>query len=328
MFELHEIPVSSALLRGNASGDPAERALTVLTPPKTAAAKPMPAIWMLSGFGSSAGSFLANDPWKEGLAQRAHRLWARGDLPDVRLVLPDLFTRFGGSQMIDSTATGPYERHLWEELLPLLEATFQTSAHGACGHSSGGFGALVQAMRHPEIVRAAACHAGDMLFELAYLPDFPRAAAQLKKEGGAARLLDAFLASPNKQDRRWMSAMNVLAMAACYSPNPRSPLGLDLPFDEETCELEDSVWARWLAWDPVRMIERPEPREALSSLALLFLDAGTRDEWNLQWGARAFARKLRTHGIAHVFEEFDGGHTGATYRFDRSLPLLARALAR
>ena len=328
MFDLRTLAVQSRLLEGNRAGDPVRRELLVLVPPDVPDDRPLPAVWLLPAHGGSQGGMLANDPWREGMAQRAGRLHRAGQLPPVRLVLPDLFTRFGGCQCLDSEATGPYERHLWEELRPLLESRFATTRHGLAGHSSGGYGALVQAMRHPKHVSAVACHAGDMLFELAYLPDFPRAATALRREGGVEKLLAAFDAAAKKQDGRWLSAINVLAMAACYSPDVDAPAGLALPFDPETCELVPEVWARWLAHDPVRMVEVEAHREALRGLRLLFVDVGSRDEWNLQWGARALVRRLRTAGVAHTFEEFDDGHTGTAYRFDRSLPLLAEALSR
>lgn len=326
MFQQHHLPIRSELLRNEAPGEPHERTLIVLCPPGISDTSPLPAVWLFPGHGSSQGSFLADDPWKEGLPRRLHRLWSAGAMGPARFVLPDLFTRYGGSQVLDSTATGPFERHLWEELRPAFEQRFATVAHGLAGHSSGGYGALVQAMRHPEIVRAAACHAGDMLFELAYQPDFPKAANQLRREGGPEKLMASFDVAAKKQDSRFFSAINVLAMAACYSPNPASPLGIDLPFEPDTCELRPEVFARWLARDPVRMVESPSYAAALQGLSLLFIDAGSRDEWNLQWGARAFVKRLKAKGIAHVYEEFDDGHMGTSYRFDRSLPLIVKAL--
>ncbi|MFM2152396.1 MAG: hypothetical protein RL199_831 [Pseudomonadota bacterium] len=327
MTVLHRVPFTSPLLQGNPCGDPHERELVVLAPDDVADDTPLPAVWMLPAHGSSQGGFLANDPWREGLPERLARLWRTGAMSPARFVLPDLFTRFGGCQLLDSAATGPYERHFRDELVPLFEQRFATTAHGAAGHSSGGYGALVQAMRRPGLFRAVACHAGDMLFDLAYQPDFPKAAAAFQREGGVEKFLAAFLTAPKKQDGRWLSALNVLAMAACYSPREDAPLGLELPFDPETCETRSEVWSRWLEKDPVRMVERPEAAAALSGLDLLFLDVGRRDEWNLQWGARAFVRRLRERGIGHVYEEFDDGHTGTSYRFDRSLPLVVAALA-
>jgi enterochelin esterase family protein len=118
-----------------------------------------------------------------------------------------------------------------------------------------------------------------------------------------------------------IGAINILAMAACYSPNPRRRgLGFDLPFDPRTGALDVTVWRRWLAHDPLRML--PRHAAALRRLRLLFLDCGRRDEFHLLWGARQMTAALRARGVRHVYEEFDDGHMDISYRFDRSLPLL------
>ena len=113
-------------------------------------------------------------------------------------------------------------------------------------------------------------------------------------------------------------------MAAAYSPDPAAELGIELPCDLETGAFRDDVWARWLAHDPLRVL--PERDAALRSLRLLYLDCGTQDEFHLHHGARLFVRELKARGIAHEYEEFDDGHMNVSYRYDTSLPRLARAL--
>ena len=61
-------------------------------------------------------------------------------------------------------------------------------------------------------------------------------------------------------------------------------------------------------------------------MKLMFLDAGTRDEHNLDLGARILRRRLRELGVACEHEEFDDGHRSTAYRYDVSLPLLAAAI--
>jgi enterochelin esterase family protein len=116
-------------------------------------------------------------------------------------------------------------------------------------------------------------------------------------------------------------ALNISAMAACYSPNSDAPLGFDLPFDPDTGELRQSIWTRWEAFDPVNLVERFA--ENLRKLDLLFFDCGTRDEHNLHYGARIFAQRLRDYGIDFTHEEFDDGHRNLNYRYDRSLELFS-----
>jgi hypothetical protein len=66
--------------------------------------------------------------------------------------------------------------------------------------------------------------------------------------------------------------------------------------------------------------------ESLRQLKLLFIDAGTRDEHNLDLGARIFVGRLRALGVACEHQEFDDGHRGTAYRYDVSLPKLAAAI--
>jgi len=121
------------------------------------------------------------------------------------------------------------------------------------------------------------------------------------------------------------TVLNILGMAACYSPNPAAPpFGIDLPVDLETGEFREEVWSRWLALDPALIVERHAG--ALRTLKLLHLDCGTRDEWHLHLGLRKFVRQLEALGVPHEHEEFDDGHMNVSYRYDVSLPKLARAL--
>ena len=75
------------------------------------------------------------------------------------------------------------------------------------------------------------------------------------------------------------------------------------------------------------MIERSESQQSLRALRGLFIDCGFRDQYHVQYGARAFVRSLERLGIEHRYEEFDDDHSGVDYRMDRSLPFLYNALA-
>jgi hypothetical protein len=48
-----------------------------------------------------------------------------------------------------------------------------SSAAAYSARSSGGYGAITHALRYSDVWAAAACHSGDMGFELCYLPDMP-----------------------------------------------------------------------------------------------------------------------------------------------------------
>lgn len=319
----------SDVLRGNPAGDPHVRRVPVYLPPSYDASpgRRYPVVFVLTGF-SGRGRMLLNDnPWSPSLDDRMDALVAGGS-PETILVMPDCFTRYGGSQYMDSAATGRYETHVVEELVPWVDRTYRTLAtrehRAVAGKSSGGYGALHLGMRHPDVFGALACHSGDMLFEYCYQVDFPKACSVLQEAGGVARFLERFEAKPQK-GRDDMLALNIVGMAANYSPESGAELAIGLPFDLATGLPRPGVWERWLAFDPLRRLAAEA--ESLRGMRLVWLDCGTRDEFHLHHGARAFARELQRLGIAHVFEEFDDGHMNIPYRYDRSLPALARALA-
>ena len=62
-------------------------------------------------------------------------------------------------------------------------------------------------------------------------------------------------------------------------------------------------------------------------LELLFLDCGSKDEYQLHLGMRLMCRRLDGAGIDYVSEEFPDDHRSVSYRYDRSVPMLAGSLA-
>ena len=324
--EVHEF--ESRVLAGNAAGDPATRRVPVWLPPSydSEPARRYPVLFVLAGFTGRGRMLLNDNAWTPALDDRLDALVARG-CGELIVVLPDCLTRFGGSQYVNSSATGRYADHLTDELVPWADATFRTRAgrehRGLAGKSSGGFGALTLGMTRPDLFAAVACHSGDMCFDYCYRVDVPKTCTVLQRAGGTRAFLEQFEARPQK-DKDDFLALNILAMAACYSPDPAAELGVALPFDLETGAFRDDVWRRWLAFDP--LLRLPACEAALRSLSLLYLDCGTRDEFHLHHGARQFRRALAARGIAHTYEEFDDGHMNVPYRYDVSVPLLARAL--
>ncbi|MBI3913664.1 MAG: esterase [Chloroflexi bacterium] len=321
--------IESAALKNNPLGDPATRRVPVYLPPGYERGDARyPSIYILTGF-TGRGTMLLNDSaWDENIAQRMDRLIAEGKVRPMILVMPDCFTRIGGSQYINSSATGNYEDHVVKEIVARVDQKYRTQAdrdhRAAMGKSSGGYGSVILAMRHPDVFGLMACHSGDLYFELCYKPDFIGYLRAQKKFGGLEKFWQTFR-DLHPKDRDWGAMLNTIAMAACYSPNPSAPFGFDLPFDAETGEMRDDVWKRWLAWDPVFLVD--QYADALRSLRLIYLDAGLRDEFNLQYGARIFCQRLKAHGVPYIHEEFDDGHMNIVYRYDVSLKAISQFVA-
>lgn len=326
--EVHRLWFDAERLRANPWGDPSARDLIVYTPPGWTTGETLPAVFLLSGFAGTGEGMLGRGLGDVSIATRIDHLVADG-CPRFLAVLPDCMTRVGGSQFVDSPAIGPYLSYLLDDVRPLVDARFHTSGSwGAAGRSSGGFGAFNLAVAAPRHIRAIACHAGDMGFDLAYLSDLPAAIRGIQQNGGLEGFHDRFWAKqrPGRDD---FAAFNILAMACAYSPAPGAkPFPATLPFDPQTGEIHFDVLQAWRAFDPIVRASEPSVQAALRSLALLFIDAGGQDEYSLHLGARRLVTVLEAGGVPHAYEEFAGGHRGTAWRYDVSLPKIAAALHR
>jgi len=323
--------VGSIALKDNPLGDPCRRQVPVYMPPSygKVRGRTYPVIYCLAGFTSTGKSFLNFHPWRESLPERFDRLIAEGKAKECVLIMPDCFTAFGGSQYLDSSATGRYEAHIIEELIGFFEDKMTIAARpggrAVAGKSSGGYGALMLAMRHPDVFGHAASHSGDMFFEACYGPDILKGVTVLGKYGGSMeRFLKEFRAARDK-DGFDHALVNLAGMSACYSPNPESKTGFDLPCDPHTAELLPEVWQRWKALDPVAIAVKH--RANLKKLKTIFFDAGRRDEFHLHLGARKFSSVLKGLGVKHIYEEHGLGHFDMAERWDVSLALLSRRLS-
>lgn len=323
--ELHTL--ASAVLDGGRYDDPTERTLAVYTPPG-AGDEPLPAVVLLPGFTGRYTAFLETHPWKEGVVKRYERGLAAGELAPAVLVMPDCWTRLGGSQFVDSACLGMYETYLVDEVVPFVrEHHAVRPGFGVCGKSSGGFGAMRLSMRHPDLFRAAASISGDVCFELGYGAEFPAALrGLLDHDSDPAKFLDAFFEDPTlKGDDH--AVLNTLAMAACYSPTgPADGLGFELPFGLETCARKPDVWQRWLAFDPLEMIEDAAHQANWKQLACLHLECGVKDQFHLQWGLRRLSARLTELDIPHDHVEHPGSHFDINDRYPPAIDKLARAL--
>ncbi len=320
---IHVEEVQAKALVGNPMGDPARRRVPVITPPGYQESdESYPTVYFLAGFAGGGTLMLSRSIWSENVPQKIEGWMESGAIAPMIVVIADCLTRLGGSQYINSAATGRYEDHIVEDLVPHIDTAYRTIAdrdhRAVMGKSSGGYGATVLAMRHPDVFGLAGDHSGDRYFDFCYQADVPHVVAALSQwQSSPAKFLAGFPHAARERGRSWFSVVNMLAMASCYSPNPDSDIGFDLPFDLETGERIEDVWQRWLEHDPVHIVARHA--RALESLRTYYIDCGKWDEHHLQLGNRIYTRKLRDLGIDHTYEEFDGGHRNTSHRYEHSL---------
>jgi S-formylglutathione hydrolase FrmB len=324
--------VHSELLRDNPLGDPHERPVYVYLPPGYDDSEDRyPVVYVIQGYTGHVAMWFNRQAFRRPFPELADDVFARGEVPPAILVYVDAWTAFGGSQFLDSPATGRYHSYLCEEVVPWVDAEYRTLADRAhraiSGKSSGGYGAMITPMLRPDLFSALATHAGDALFEVCYPPDFPRLARILRDsyDGDYARFLADHASRVHGTKDSDLDLIEMYGYAAAYSGNEDGTVSL--PFDD-TGALVPEVWARWLAWDPVRMA--PSHAEALRSLTAIWIDAGRADEYYLDLGATAFRRALTNAGVADDrvhFELFEGRHGGIEYRYPLALAWLCSRIA-
>jgi S-formylglutathione hydrolase FrmB len=349
---------TSKILKGNALGDAHVRKLAAWLPPQydegatRGRGQRFPVLVDMVGF---TGSGLSHVNWKafgDNVPERMARLIHEGKMGPAIVVFPDCFTALGGNQYVNSSAIGNYADYLTKEIVPFVDREFRTlasPAHRGCfGKSSGGYGAIIHGMKHPDTWGAIADHSGDSYFDFVYWHDWPNTLNELSKyrakkiadgaydalrmargagtgfdDGRVKRFLAAVWKKEKLSTAEGHAIMN-LCMAATYDPDPGAPNGFRLPFNLETGELLPTRWKRWLAHDPIHLVSKYAKN--LKKLRGIYIDCGSKDQFHIHYGTRILALRLAEAGIKHTYEEFDDNHSDVDYRMDVSLPFLYRAL--
>ena len=328
---LEVLTVESDLLRDNPLGDPHRRPLYVYLPPGFDESQRYPTIYMLHYYSGRATFLVEPQDFEPRVIDRIDSLFADVDVPPAIVVVPDAWTRYGGAQWINSVSTGPYMDYLCDEVVPFVEDRYRTLGdkehRGVTGHSSGGYAAMVLSMLRPDVFGGLVAQGSDALFEHCYRNDFAAAVRALRDRysGSYETFVDRFTSGDVFDRSKDGILLEMYAMATCYSPDDSRPGRPLLPFDTETGAVVEEVWAKWLGWDPVRMI--PAHADPLRSMKTIHIEAGSSDEYYLDLGAQAVWRALSDAGVDYTFELFGGRHGGIRHRYPMAIERLARALA-
>ena len=351
---------TSKVLADNPLGDPHVRTLDVWLPPQYDQAQgPRPRRAFPRAVRPRRASRAAAARTRPGATStRTCPSARRGSFTSARsgpsiIVFPDCFTAFGGNQYVNSSAVGRYADYLTRELVPFVDREFRTLAarehRGVFGKSSGGYGALIHAMKYPRYWGAAACHSGDAGFDFIYAPEWPstldelarhrRAAARAGRarrsrrgaaagddgadDGRIARFL-AHVWAKRQPSGAEIQALTSLAMAATYDPDPKAPNGFRVPYQPRDRRAAAAALAAVAAPRSrrARRALRGQPAHVARPLHRLRLARPIPDSLR----RRQLSLRLAKHRVPHVYEEFDGTHSGVDYRMERSLPFLSRAL--
>lgn len=314
--KLDVLEVEGVKLRGNPLGDPARRRVAVLSPDAAKADAPLPLVIYLPGWGGSSEDAIAQGG-RGWLAQTVDTMASAG-LP-LRIAVVDGRSRYGGSQFLNSSATGAYADYVADEVAPAVEARFPLAKDApfpriVAGHSSGGYGALMLAMERQRQFPAVVALSPDSDFDVTHKPlvEQPsvRRLTAAEVEGAMAPAGKARLPGDG------LSHM-ILGLCANYAPVAGEPGRFEWLYDARGA-WRPEAWQRWLDVDPLHVVRRRA--DAFAPAQRIYLDGAEHDEFGANIGARKIHEVLRTRKSPATFYESPGHHNDRlAERFVRGL---------
>lgn len=301
-----ESTIDAPSLRGNLLGDPDHQGVAVYLPPgyDSAGSRRYPVIYLLHGIGDTYTTW--THAWH--IADHMDRLIAAGRIPATIVVMPNGRNALMGSFYLDSPVIGNWERYIAHDVVAWADATYRTipdrRSRAIVGHSMGGFGAVVQAMRHPDVFSVAYAMSPcclDMVSDMTDANEVPW------KEALSFTSYDDVKAALAHGD---FYAVAVIGLCSAVSPDPdRPPLHVDFPYRLVRGELlpAEPAYTLWNHAFPVRQVDRYEA--GLKTLAGLRLDYGVDDQFpHIPIGALEFSEALGRDRIPHTLEVYAGDH--------------------
>ncbi|MEP6668847.1 MAG: alpha/beta hydrolase [Chthoniobacter sp.] len=300
--QLDVMDIPGATLKDNPLGDPPARHLAVFKPDNVKDDAPLPLVIYLPGWGSSAEDAIAdgNNAWFGKVVD----LLAKTN--PLRIAVVDGRSRYGGSQFLNSTATGRYADYVSEEILPALTARYSSPASGAspviAGHSSGGYGALLLGMKQHDKFNAVVALSPDSAFDTTHrtLVNEPNVRAVTP-----AMLTAAMAPGKGAQLPKDGLARLVMGLCANYAPVADKPGQFEWLYDDKG-QWRADVWKRWLDLDPLMLVRRND--DAFAPSQRIYLDGAEQDEFGANIGARKIFNELKNRASAVRFYQPPGHH--------------------
>jgi len=328
---LDELQMPAPSLTGNMLGDPTTQHVFVYLPPSYAreTSKRYPTLYLLHGFNGKPEEWVKNGYQEMILASEMDSLIAKGVAAEMIVVVPNGRNAYLGSFYTNSEVTGNWEDYIYRDLVGYIDGKYRTlarsSSRGIAGHSMGGFGAFMLAMKHPDVFSATyalspCCLAleGDLTGD--------NAAWGLAAKASSREI---FAKSPTSYADFWTTVM--IAASAAFTPDrAKPPFFVELPFIEKQGLIvqNEPIYSRFRSKMPLYMIENY--RQNLLKLRGISIDVGEVDEFtHIRRSTAMLSDELSKRGIPHSFEIYKGGDHGnkVRERFDNFVvPFFSRVL--
>ncbi|HEV8718225.1 MAG TPA: alpha/beta hydrolase-fold protein, partial [Candidatus Binatia bacterium] len=313
---VERIKVHGRSLEGNLEGDSPDRDVAVYLPPGYGidTSRRYPVVYLLHGYTNDTDHWFGFQPSFVNVRDAADRALSGGTAKEMILVMPNGYTVYQGNYYTNSVTTGDWETYITEELVSSIDSHYRTIAapasRGLAGHSSGGYGTIRLAMKHPGI------------FSSIYVLSPCCMTASLNPgslaESEAIHNMEEFA-------KAGFGPKSNLALAASLSPNPKNPpYYFDLPTKDG--QVLPDIAAKWAASAPLAMID--QYIRNIRKLHAIAFDAGSKDE-PIATTVRTLDQVLTQYNIPHGFEIYDGDHRNRiTERMEKkALPFFSTNLS-
>jgi S-formylglutathione hydrolase FrmB len=290
----------SRALKNNPLHDPVSRPVPVFLPAQATNGARLPVVYYLPGYGNTTEGFIRfSNVWLKFTQKVAD------DVTPVIIVMVDGKTRWGGSQFLNSPAQGNYEDYVCDDIVSAVESRWPAPTNGVrriiAGHSSGGFGALRLGMARRRLFDAVIAMSPDSDFPTTHLPLVMLAAVSNAPLADIREIAAGKLPVPQNGDLTY-----ALGLSAAYAPRGFPHRGeFDWIYDAHG-HFRQSVWKRWLANDPLTIVENNP--HAFGTNQLVYLEGAAKDEFSANIGARKIFEVLQREGIHSTFYEPPGHH--------------------
>jgi S-formylglutathione hydrolase len=322
--------VDAPALRANTVGLSSRQTVVLYLPPSySTSQRRYPVLYFLPGYDDPSYVFTGGQLQGFRLRDSMDQLTAQGRIEEMIVVLPSSTTPLGGTFYNDSPVLGNWEGYISRELVAFVDRNFRTrngpGARAIAGTTAGGSGALLLAMRHPDVFGAVyaldpvllypgaleargLCSEEDaghyLALQEAWDP-LPEPQARLQR----TLYLQACLGSSSETDH--LRAFFV-AMGAAFSPDPGRPgLPVRFPYRRTPAGLVADPSVRGAFAAGLGDWEQKAARYGanLRRLKLLGLDYGTDNgiRWLPEGCARA-AEIFSAAGIPHRVLAHAGNH--------------------
>jgi len=287
-------------IEDNLLGDSPYRNVSIYLPPGYESSdKHYPVVYLLHGYLGDNRLWFGKGYADVNLKPVMDYLINNKTIHPMILVSPDSENRFGGSWYINSASSGNWEDFIVQDVVQFIDNHYRTipnsESRGIAGHSMGGYGTILIAMKNSDIFSSAyALSSYGLVFE----PPSSSYLSGLYQEISDAGDITDF-------DGLSFDAKLHLSHLVAMAPNSSSlPFYCDYLMSPQG-EIVPGVWQKMMVYDPYTSILTYQ--ENLLELTAIKLDCGNLDDNT--YGNSHFANKLATIGIENAFESYAGDHT-------------------